>query len=175
MRSFKVSIVLSFVLSFFLAPVGTAHAEEPQAEGRKTALYVAQAVVLPISPKGVGLPPALVESFAIALPIGERFSLIPEVGMATAMTVFQPSPRLQLGFNARLTNSFYLGLTGVYGYVPHWDGTPSDAHLVGGFIAPAFALTKEIFLVLPIGVVGNVTAKAVSVPLAVKFAFKLPI
>lgn len=169
----KIRIVAMSTIALMTNIKSTGAQEAPKSAKRSVEPYFTSALVLPISPKGTGLPPSAVESFAVAVPVGERFSIIPEAGIATGFTTFQPSPRINLGGSMKLTQRFGLGVTLSYGYIPHWVGTPSDGHLIGGFLAPFVALPNKLLLVFPIGVVDNMTTKVISFPIVFKLAVPL--
>lgn len=144
-------------------------------EERHTVLYFANSVTMPISPKGVGLAPTIAETFALGIPVGKKLSLIPEAGISTGFTVFQPNLQVLFSVSGAVTKNFSLGGTVSYRYTPHWEGTQSDAHTIGVFVTPLVKLPAGILLVFPVGVGYNATTKTASIPISFKLAFPLPI
>jgi len=150
MRSLTKCLILAFAFASTIA--SSALADEPM-----TKVFVGSGIIYPMSFEGKGLTPTMLHSASVFVPIAERWSLVLKGGMATPITVFQPAPQLQIGASTRLSDHLALGATGIYRYVPHWSGTPSDAHLAGASFGPTIILPSKVSLVFPQSVVRNMT------------------
>ncbi|MSR85341.1 hypothetical protein EXS71_02810 [Candidatus Uhrbacteria bacterium] len=161
---------LSRSLALALIITTTAQAERP-----KASLHVGSAIIFPMSFTGKSLTPSTLLSVIGLVPVSERWGLIFKGGMISSLSTFQPAPQLQLGASVKLASRFVLGATGIYRYVPHWSGTPSDWHLIGGSLAPTVPLPSKIALAFPIGVAHNLTTHDSSFSIAFELVFQLPL
>jgi len=166
MRSFSIVFIFSIIVITALSA---------NAEGRNVTANVAHAVIYPMSFEGKGLVPTMLHSLIALVPVADRVNLILKTGMATSLAAFQPAPQFQFGVANRFSDGFALGMTGIYRYVPHWSGAPSDAHLVGASVGPTVLLPSKIALVFPVAVAHNVTTKQSSLSVAFEFIFQLPL
>lgn len=166
MRPFALSLVSAASIMFTVTAV---HAQD-----RPTTLIVSTSIAFSISPKGEATTPSAAESFAIGIPVGEDVTLVPELGMVTSFTTFQPNPQLQFGASFRLAERFALGVSVAYRYMPYWANVASDSHVAVSTIAPVVVLPSSLLLIFPVGICYNSSTQQVTIPLAVKFAVPIP-
>lgn len=136
---------------------------------------IASAVVFPISFEGKATTPLTANTFVVLIPIADRVALIGKGGFASPFTTFQPAPQGQLGASLELTRRLRLGSTAIYRYIPHWDGTKSDAHVLGASLAPTIITLPNIPIAFPVGAAHNFTTQTWLGSAAIEVALPLPL
>lgn len=166
-------VIVSGVLSCIavaLASPGEARAETP-----KPAVFFIPGMSGAFTTEGKPLPPLATQNLAVSIPVSERWALATKLGYATPFTAFQVAPQVQLGASVRLSDGFRLGANALYRYVPHWSGTPSDANVIGGVLAPTFPIAgTRLLLAFPTGAAYNTHLDAWGISTGMELALPLP-
>lgn len=167
MRTF-ITTLLAIVLSTLVPVVAYADEASPQ-----TSYAFGNGVSYPMTFDGKGLPPTILHSVAVGVPLSDSWRFITKIGVTSPLTTTQLAPQLQLGAITKFNDHFLLGASGIYRYIPHWNGTPSDANVVGGSIAPTFLLTGKILVAIPVAITRNLTTNVTVIAQGVELLFPL--
>lgn len=92
------------------------------------------------------LPVQLRVGLGVAVPVDDTWSWYTEVGFSTAMTSFEPSPRIFTGPNYTVNEAWGVGLSMLYQHNPS-----NESHLLGLSVTAGMKVAERVSLILLLG------------------------